>query len=144
MKFHLNLSKSIFFLAILNAFSSAQAQTETVTTVTQPATVVTQPSSAVVVTQQPVVEKRVIVTTVPAPKETIVIPEGFINCFSVTAGWYQGTWVAQHNVCQYPNTPNGVAWVEGYWACTKYDISQGQCTNWEWKSAHWEKTLVVY
>lgn len=103
-----------------------------------------QETTAVVTTTTPVVEKRVIVTAVPAPKETIITPTGYANCFTIKSGWYQDLWIAEHRVCQYPNSPSGVAWVEGYWTCTTYDITQGQCTNWEWKSAHWEKTLVVY
>ncbi len=110
------------------------------------AEVVTTTSAVVPVpaTTQVVVERPVIVTAVPAPKETIVTPSGYISCFSVKAGWYQDVWVAEHRVCQYPNTANGVAWVEGYWACTKYSVDAGQCTNWEWKPARWEKALVVY
>lgn len=90
------------------------------------------------------VEKRTIVTTVPAPKESVVIPVGYANCFTIKAGWYLDTWVAEHNVCQYSNSPEGVAWVEGYWACNKYDLVTGTCTNWEWKGGHWEKTLTIY
>jgi hypothetical protein len=121
---------NIFFLAFMS-FAQADDNATVTTTTTSNA-------------NGAVVEKRVIVTTVPAPKEVIVTPEGYANCFSVTAGWYQDIWVAEHRVCQYANMPNGVAWVEGYWACTKYDIPSGNCTNWDWKAAHWEKTLIVY
>lgn len=95
-------------------------------------------------TTTPVIERHVIVTTVPAPKEVITIPAGYVNCFTIKAGWYQDVWIAEHNVCQYANSPSGVVWVEGYWSCNTYDAAEGKCTNWEWKSAHWEKTLVVY
>lgn len=95
----------------------------------------------------------VIVTTVPAPKESIATPQGYVNCFTVPAGWnYNNIWVAEHKVCQY--TPNngsatqGVAWVDGYWACIAYknaaDIKQGECTDWQWQTGHWVKTLEVY
>lgn len=126
--------------------------TEPVTTTVVPATTTTSttivPSSTSTSTSATgtavVVERPMIVTTVPAPKEVIVTPAGYANCFTVKAGWYQDVWVADHNVCQYPNSPEGVVWVEGYWTCTKYDVAEGKCTNWDWKSAHWEKTLVVY
>lgn len=101
-------------------------------------------TSAVPTTTQVVVERPVIVTAVPAPKETLQTPSGYISCFTVKSGWYQDVWVAEHRVCQYPNTAAGVAWVEGYWACTKYSIDAGQCTNWQWKPARWEKALTVY
>ena|GEM_PF-1970498 len=96
--------------------------------------------------------QTVIVTTVPAPKETVVIPQGYISCFMVPAGWnYQNIWVAEHKVCQYnPNNgtaAQGVAWVDGYWACTQYknvQPQQGECTAWQWQAGHWVKTLNVY
>jgi hypothetical protein len=96
--------------------------------------------------------QTVIVTTVPAPKETVVIPVGYVNCFTVPAGWnYKNVWVAEHKVCQYTSANGtkiqGIAWVDGYWACTKYrnvQPTQGECTNWAWQSGHWVKTLEVY
>lgn len=97
--------------------------------------------------------RPVIVTQVPAPKEVTNVPEGYVSCFMIPAGWnYNNVWVAEHKVCQY--TPNdggevlGVAWVEGYWACTKHTVdaepTKANCTNWEWKSGRWVKTLEVY
>lgn len=95
----------------------------------------------------------VIISTVPAPKEVVVIPTGYVNCFIVPAGWnYKNVWVAEHKVCQYsPNNGGevqGVAWVESYWACIKYinasDPKKGECTDWQWQPAHWVKTLDVY
>jgi hypothetical protein len=60
--------------------------------------------------------------------------------------------VAEHKVCQY--TPSqggviqGVAWVDGYWACTKNLVGQepnkANCTNWDWRPGHWVKSLEVY
>lgn len=99
---------------------------------------------ATITTTQKVIERPVIVTAVPAPKENIATPAGFANCFTVAAGWYQNIWVAKHSVCQYANSTQGVAWIEGYWTCTKYDATQGHCITWEWKSPRWEKTLTVY
>jgi hypothetical protein len=72
-----------------------------------------------------------------------VTPQGFVSCFSVEAGWYKDMWVPTHKVCQYENTGEGAAWVEGYWGCNKA-TDDGICSNWEWKSGHWEKTLSVY
>jgi hypothetical protein len=95
----------------------------------------------------------VIVTTVPAPKEIIVVPGGYISCFTVPSGWnFKNVWVAEHKVCQYSpkngSKSQGVAWVDSYWACTKYrsmeEPKQGECTNWQWQPAHWVKTLDVY
>lgn len=92
-----------------------------------------------------------IVTPVPAPKETVVIPQGYTSCFTVSAGWYKGVWYPEHRVCQYnpdqTTSAQGDAWVEGHWACVKYSTEEqikGQCTNWEWRSGYWVKTLPVY
>jgi hypothetical protein len=98
-------------------------------------------------------EQPMIITTVPAPKEQIVVPQGYISCFVVAAGWsYNNTWAPEHKVCQYaPNNGTavqGVAWVDSYWACTQYKSSdrpkEGECTKWEWQPGHWVKTLEVY
>jgi len=90
-----------------------------------------------------------IITTVPEPKETIVIPEGFTGCFNVPAGLTKDNiWVPERKVCQYAPSTNtattvqGDAWVDSYWACTKYKNTE--CTNWEWRPGHWIKTLPVY
>lgn len=120
-------------LALIGIYAKAQdtaQQTTTTVTTTTPTGEVT--------------EKRVITTTAPAPKETIITPTGYAYCFIVKAGWYLDTWVAEHSVCQYPNSPEGIAWVEGYWSCNKYDLTSSRCINWEWKSAHWEKTFSAY
>lgn len=86
---------------------------------------------------------RVIVTPVPEPKETVMIPEGYQYCFTVAAGWYQDTWIPQHQVCQYSQSTEGVVWVQGYWACNKYNANN-DCTNWIWKSGRWVKSFEVY
>ena len=89
-----------------------------------------------------------IVSPVPSLKEVIATPEGFVNCFTIQAGWYKNAWVPAHRVCQYDNVPGqstsyeGVAWIESYWACTQY--TGETCTKWEWKPGHWVKTLEVY
>ncbi len=91
----------------------------------------------------------IIVTPAPSAKEVIPTPKGYINCFTVEAGWYKGAWIPTHRICQYDqSTPNktityeGVAWIEGYWACTQYINTA--CTKWEWRSGRWVKTLEVY
>ncbi|MBA3661331.1 MAG: hypothetical protein H0W64_06365 [Gammaproteobacteria bacterium] len=101
-------------------------------------------SEQTLTTTQTVVDRPIIVTAVPAPKEVIDTPSGFINCFTIKEGWYQDVWLAEHRVCQYENSPSGVAWVEGYWACSKYNMDEKKCTTWDWKAARWEKTLSVY
>lgn len=96
-------------------------------------------------------ESVTIVTPVPAPKETTVIPQGYLSCFTVGAGLYKGVWYPEHRVCQYDpdqvQAAHGEAWVDGYWACTKYLTTEqvkADCTNWDWKPGHWVKTLPVY
>lgn len=87
---------------------------------------------------------RVIVTPAPQPKEVVVIPQGYQNCFTVAAGWYKDVWVPEHQVCQYASDQTqGVAWVNGYWSCNKYNANN-DCTNWLWVAGHWVKTLEVY
>lgn len=126
------------FILLFTAFS-AEAQNEAPTTST---TVVPTPApgTATVVTQTP--EGTTIVTPVPAAKETIVAPQGYVSCFTVAAGWNGNVWVAEHKVCQYKQAAEGVVWIDGYWACTNHKA--GDCINWEWKSGHWEKQMVVY
>lgn len=133
----LSATFSIMGLTLLAAnriYAQVEVPGNTTTTVTTTAT----PSGTVT-------EKRTVITTsAPAPKEVITTPVGYAYCFVVKAGWYLDTWVAEHNVCQYPNSPEGVAWVEGYWVCNKYDLASGKCTSWDWKTAHWENTLSAY
>jgi len=91
-----------------------------------------------------IVERQVIVTPAPAPKEVVVAPQGYYNCFTVDAGWYKDTWVPAHRVCQYQGQTQGVAWVEGYWQCNKFTSDGTNCTNWEWMPGRWVQTLSVY
>lgn len=88
--------------------------------------------------------KKMIVTEVPSPKEVIETPTGFVNCFTVAAGWYKNEWIPAHNICQYENMPGKAAWVEGYWSCTQYKIEEGICTDWKWRKGHWSNMLTVY
>lgn len=103
----------LFFVASILAFFfslSAQAQDTTTTTTT-------------------IVEKPVIMTPVPQS----------VNCSTVAAHWEGDVWVNAQTICKYENRPEGVAWVQDYWACTVY--SNGECTNWEYRPGHWVKTL---
>lgn len=133
----LHLAIAVLFGTLLSAmiYISSQAQETTIVTtppVASESVVMTSPSTG-----------SVIVTPVPAPKEVVVTPEGYANCFTVDAGWYNNTWIPQHKVCQYgASQTQGVAWVEGYWACNTY--TNQECTNWEWKPGRWAKTLEVY
>ena len=92
--------------------------------------------------------KPTIMTPVPSAKEEIATPSGYVNCFTVEAGWVKNTWIPEHRVCQYESTPGqtvtyeGVGWIDSYWACTQY--TETTCTKWEWKPGHWVKTLEVY
>lgn len=131
---------SVFFTVLFSLFMcvNAQAQEDQVTTTTT----TTQATGDGTVTK--VVETRNVVTTpVPAAKEVIAAPQGYASCFDVDAGWFDNVWVPKHRVCQYENSTEGVVWIEGYWGCNKA-TSEGVCTNWDWKSGHWEKKLVVY
>lgn len=84
-----------------------------------------------------------VITPVPAAKEVIAVPQGYVSCFTVEAGWYNNIWVPAHQVCQYENSAQGVVWIEGYWGCNAA-TPEGVCTNWEWKAGHWEKKMAVY
>lgn len=90
------------------------------------------------------VKRVVIVTPVPAPKEVIVIPAGYVNCTVVPGRWMYSTWIPQHHVCRYAHNVKKVTWVEGYWACTKYSQMSGQCKHWKWHSSEWYNRVVMY
>jgi len=123
--------------------TQVQETAPTTTTVAPATTTVTTETTQTPTGQTQVIERRVISSPVPAAKEVIATPQGYIDCFTVEGNWFKDVWVATHRVCQYENTGEGVAWVEGYWACNKA-TTEGVCTNWEWRSGHWTKTLVVY
>jgi hypothetical protein len=136
----------IFLALFAVANTQADTVTEETTTVTTPAdapTITTPAPSPSQVSGRPM-----IVTPVPSAKEEIATPTGYVNCFTVEAGWYKNAWVPEHRICQYEAqagqtvTYEGVAWIESYWACTQY--TDATCTKWEWKPGHWVKTLEVY
>src|SRR5580704_3052832 len=117
-RFHIILSiliSALFAFISTNALAQNEQTNQTDTTTTT-----TSPSGKVV-------QKRVIITTTPAPKETLPMPSGYVSCFTVKAGWYEDVWVADHSVCTYSNSANGLVWVEGYWSCNKYDLTVGNC-----------------
>lgn len=151
----LMVSFSSLYAQSTTTITTVETPTETTTTTpvvttttpvvtTTPATTTTTTPTVTTTGTAVVVDRPVIVTAVPEPKETVPTPAGYTNCFTVKSGWYQDVWIAEHQVCQYSGSPSGVAWVEGYWMCNKYDTGEGKCTHWEWKSPHWEKTLNVY
>ena len=86
---------------------------------------------------------RVIVTPAPEPKEVVVEPTGYVNCYDVGAGWVNGQWVGARRICEYSNSTQGVAWIQGYWQCSEVN-QNNDCTAWDWKAGHWEKTLKFY
>lgn len=88
-----------------------------------------------------VVERKVIVTPVPAPKQVIEAPQGYVNCVTVEAAWVGDSWIPEHQMCTYKNVSQGTTWVGSYWSCTKY--TDGNCTNWEWVPGHWEQITTA-
>lgn len=87
--------------------------------------------------------RHIVVTNAPAPKEFVPTPAGFDNCFLVQARWKQDAWVTAHKICQYKNSTEGVAWVDGHWNCTDA-TTEGVCSQWDWVAGHWEKTLEKF
>lgn len=165
-RFFIFLSGFLFCLLSLFTCLSAQADDETSATTVNPVTQETTTTSVNPDTQETTVTKvnpstdqttitkvnpntglttTIITTPAPAPQEVVTTPQGYYNCFTIAAGWYKGVWVAEHRVCQYQGSSyEGEAWVAAHWACTKYKAAEGACTRWEWKQAHWVKTLEVY
>lgn len=152
--------KSVLFLSLGSLFvchialaqeteTIIETQPQSTTTksviVSTPANTVSTPTT---VTKETIIStpagKEVIITPAPTAKEVVVAPTGYVHCFTVSSGWYNNEWIPQHQVCQYENSPEGTSWIEGYWACTQYKISEGICSNWDWRPGHWTKTLVVY
>lgn len=89
----------------------------------------------------------VITTAVPAPKETVAEPEGYVSCMTVEAGWQDKTWHEAYQVCRYDaqsETVQGEAWVAGHWQCSEYtvDSASSECTAWDWKKGHWVETFT--
>ena len=130
------MSRLSFLLAGLLLASSNLYAAEEVTTTTTSSDPVTGTTT--------VVEKKTITTAVPSPKVVVVEPSNYVNCFTVNAGWNNNNWADTHKVCQYANSAEGLAWVQGYWQCTDYTATTGECKKWDWKDAHWVKSYAVY
>jgi hypothetical protein len=78
----------------------------------------------------------VIVSTPPPPREVIIEPEGYSDCFIVPQGFYNGIWNYRHRVCEY-DQPSGLGmWIAGYWQCIGFRAG-GLCTRWNWAGGHW-------
>lgn len=138
MRFHFFISVLLVsFLSLFSVNVLADQESSSTTTTTSEA-----PNGDTVV-KQVTTKTTKIVTPVPTAKEVIAAPKGYVSCFTVAEGWVNDTWIPAHQVCQYDNTAMGSVWVEGYWGCNKA-TTEGVCTNWEWKTGHWEKKLVVY
>jgi hypothetical protein len=87
----------------------------------------------------------VITSAVPAPKEVVVEPKGYISCSTVAAGWHGKTWRSDFKVCKYDTKSpavEGEAWVAGHWECSQYSMiaDKNECTSWDWTAGHWVKT----
>lgn len=89
-------------------------------------------------------DENPLVTAPPAPKEKVATPPNYKYCFTIKEGWYRHHWISKHHICIYENIPNKVAWVDGYWICSKYNTNTNECSNWDWKKARWEGKLVIY
>jgi hypothetical protein len=88
----------------------------------------------------------VIVTAPPPPQEATGLPMGYTHCVTVAAAWQQGVWHPEHRVCQYgpkkTQAAQGNAFVEGYWACARYQPitrKRSECSNWSWTPGYWIK-----
>ena len=89
-------------------------------------------------------QRVVIVTPVPAPREVMVVPAGYLKCEIVPGRWIYSTWIPEHRVCYaHAKDLHKVTWVAGYWACTKH-TGTGRCKHWEWHSAHFHNAMIVY
>ena len=110
----MNFKNIILFLSIFcSFFISFQAVAQDTTTATT------------------VVERKVIVT--PAPKSA--------KCTTISGHWEGDVWFDSQTVCTYENRTEGVAWVQDFWSCTKYDSTTGECKTWEYKPGYWLQTM---
>lgn len=71
----------------------------------------------------------------PAPREVILPPPGYLSCYTVPGGYYNGIWINQHNECQYANAPG--MWVAAHWECHRFDQAEGICKRWRWIPSYW-------
>lgn len=90
----------------------------------------------------------VITSEVPAPKDVVAEPAGYVSCTTTAAGWQGEVWHPEFKVCRYKTksaTIKGEAWVAGHWQCSEYTTtgSQTECTNWDWAEGHWVATVTT-
>lgn len=85
----------------------------------------------------------VVMHDIPAPREVVAIPTGYVNCKVIQETYADGSWRASHRVCYYHKKPGKAVWVEGYWYCPRY-TNYGQCGSWTWRPGHWSKVDVIY
>lgn len=137
----IKLWKLIIFPCLFSLFLIMNIQAQNKETTSTTITTSQTPQGDTVVKE--VTKTTRVITPAPTAKEIIAAPEGYVNCFRVEEGWHNNLWVPSHQVCQYENSGQGVVWIEGYWACNKA-TPEGVCSNWEWKTGRWEKTLSVY
>src|SRR3990167_4994304 len=94
-----NFRLSVFLSGLLFLFVCVNVQAQDKETTTTTTTTEITPENGAV-TKVIETTRRTIVTPVPVAKEVITIPQGFVSCFNVEAGWVNDTWVPSHRVCQ--------------------------------------------
>lgn len=83
-------------------------------------------------------EQRVVIVK-PVPSRVVVVPAKYVDCHMVSGRWMYTTWIPEHRVCYYSGGPENikkVAWVEGYYVCTKYSHKTHHCKHWSWRAPH--------
>jgi hypothetical protein len=75
------------------------------------------------------------VSSAPPVPENVPPPYGDEGCYMVPGGYYNNLWINPHRVCEYPDAPDGGAWISGYWQCTNYNYDR--CRHWGWVPSHW-------
>lgn len=87
----------------------------------------------------------VVVSAPPPPRAIVMGPPGYISCYTVRPGFYNGVWHHTHRVCEYDGNNGFRMWVTGYWQCGSY-LPEGRCTGWHWIGSHWatRTEIVLY
>lgn len=85
-----------------------------------------------------------VVLVPPRPMEAAYVPQGYVQCMNVPAGWHGTYWMPEHKVCQYQREEKVVVWVGSYWRCDSYRASAGVCTDWRWMPGHWAERTVLF
>lgn len=81
-------------------------------------------------------EAQTVVIMAPAPRETVVVPPGSVQCKYIPAGKHHGRYAEAHRVCYARH--GHVEWVSGHWECTKFNAWKGTCRNWVWVPSYWK------